>query len=428
MFYLPEILRNIFQNNWFISQSVIDFINDTSIETREDVNKSLIYMEESDIKDLINYYKLYFMKPYIIASVINYAYIQYINEKLLINQLSDNMTDELLDYILDMFDDEFIIKLYNNLSNEQKNKVNKYFYNDYLDDHISIDNQHLIELLIENNIDYEYIDEKTKETKYLIIEMIKGLKYVKINNLHMYPRINLLLEYYILSTDIEKILPDITDDQYYDILESLYCSEMNRPFIEKVFLNGRILTDEILGLFLEYNSNSNYWNNLYAILSITNYLPDSDSIEIIIQNIVNEKDHDTFLNILELFKSNNTISFPILYKILLSPNIKYLNNIYDTFNINCYDFYKYILNINTNNKYIFIERFINSCKYISLHNIMLTSLNNKENNITETNIEMEFSFTKFTNTNRIFCYKENDIYKKIHYTPSYDNPFNYIPT
>lgn len=428
MFYLPEILRNIFQNNWFISQSVIDFINDTSIETREDVNKSLIYMEESDIKDLINYYKLYFMKPYIIASVINYAYIHYINEKLLINKLSDNMTDELLDYILDMFDDEFIIKLYNNLSNEQKNKVNKYFYNDMLDDNLIISNQHLFELLIENNIDYEYIDEKTKETKYLIIEMIKRLTYVKINNLHMYPRINLLLEYYILSTDIEKILPDITDDQYYDILESLYCSEMNRPFIEKVFLNGRILTDEILGLFLEYNSNSNYWNNLYAILSITNYLPDSDSIEIIIQNIVNEKDHDTFLNILELLKSNNTISFPILYKILLSSNIKYLNNIYDTFNINCYDFYKYILNANINNKYIIIERFINSCKYISLHNIMLTSLNNKENNITETNIEMEFSFTKFTNTNRIFCYKENDIYEKIHYTPSYDNPFNYIPT
>jgi len=230
----------------FISQDVIDFVNDTSIETEEDVKNHLGLMTESDIEDLIKYYKLYFMKSYIIVLVINYAYNQNIDEKILIKQLKNNMTDELLDYLLEIIDDDLIIKLYSYLSITQKNTVNKYFYDNYLCDDIDINNNNLIDLFIENKIDYEYIDESTNETKYLIIELIKKLQYVKINNLHLYPRINLLLEYYILSKDVENILPDITNNQYYDILETLYCSEMNRPFIEKVFLNGRIPTNKIL--------------------------------------------------------------------------------------------------------------------------------------------------------------------------------------
>jgi len=165
----------------------------------------------------------------------------------------------------------------------------------------------------------------------------------------------------------------------------------------------------------------------YLQIKYYNYLLDSDSIEVIIKHIVSDKDHETFINILELLKLNNTISFETLFDILLSSNVKYLNNIYDNFNINCYDFYNYILDMDINNKYLVIERLVNTCKYINLHNILLTSKNKK--NITYTDIEIEFSFNKFTNTNRIFCYKENNIYNKINSDNNYvDNPFNYIPT
>ncbi len=423
-----SFLSNIFSGNIFYSQLVNDFINDTSIETENDVYVHLRFMENSDIKDLIQHPKLFLMKPDIISNVFAFA-CNRVSENILIYQLSNNMTTELLELILDRLSDRFIVKLHCYLLESEKNIINNYMYKSYvIYNEDEDDDTDMIELFIENNIDYEYIDNETKELKYLVIEMIKNLEHVNIKNLHSYPRINILLQYYILSEESFKvILPDITDDQYYDILDVLYYTEMNRPFIEKVFLNGRIPTSEVLGLFLKYTYYSNhYWNNLLAILSITNYLPHIEAIEKIIVNEVNECDSETFINILKLLKSDYIISYSTLLTILLSPNIKFLNDIYDNFNVNCFDFYNYLLKRNIKNKYIVIENFVNSCKYTNLHNTILSSI--KHSNSTITNIEIEFSFTKFTKTNRTFCYKENDIYNEIVYYDIKDNPFYYIPT